>query len=77
MFHYKELVPYFQRYKKIALLVPVLTVIEALCETSIPFMMKYMVDKGLYKSDLPELVKIALLMTQGKRILNTFKMYGI
>ena len=63
MFHYKELVPYFQRYKKIALLVPVLTVIEALCETSIPFMMKYMVDKGLYKSDLPELVKIALLMT--------------
>ncbi len=58
----KRLAKCVREYKKDALLSPVTVAMEVVMEVFIPFLMGKLIDEGIYKSDLPYVVKTGLLL---------------
>ncbi len=58
----KRLAKCVREYKKDALLSPVTVAMEVVMEVFIPYLMGKLIDEGIYKSDLPYVVKTGLLL---------------
>ncbi len=58
----KRLAKCVREYKKDALLSPVTVAMEVVMEVFIPYLMGKLIDEGIYRSDLPYVIKTGLLL---------------
>ena len=59
----KRLLLEVKEFKKASILAPVFMVGEVLLEISLPFLMSYIIDLGVSKGDMGEVVKFGLIMS--------------
>ena len=53
----KQLLGYFREYKKAAILCMIMTLVEVVLESLIPYIMSFLIDKGLQQGSMPEILK--------------------
>lgn len=58
----KTLLTQVKEYKKVAILTPVLVILEVILEVAIPFLMSMIIDKGINVNDLDVVIKIGVIM---------------
>ena len=58
----KTLLTQVKEYKKVAILTPILVILEVILEVAIPFLMSMIIDKGINVNDLDVVVKIGVIM---------------
>lgn len=58
----KKLASYIGEYKKVALVTPLLMVLEVFCEILIPYLMASIIDDGVKLGDMGHIVKMGILM---------------
>lgn len=58
----KRLAPYMSKYKRYAILCPILMVLEVSADIFIPYLMSFMVDTGIANRDIGYVVRIGLIM---------------
>ena len=58
----KTLLTQVKEYKKVAILTPILVIIEVILEVAIPFLMSMIIDKGINVNDLDIVIKIGIIM---------------
>ncbi|WP_279166829.1 ABC transporter ATP-binding protein [Thomasclavelia cocleata] len=58
----KTLLTQVKEYKKVAILTPILVILEVILEVAIPFLMSMIIDKGINVNDLDIVIKIGIIM---------------
>ena len=58
----KTLLTQVKEYKKVAILTPILVILEVILEVAIPFFMSMIIDKGINVNDLDVVIKIGVIM---------------
>ncbi len=58
----KKLYKYIGKYKKFLFLIPILVLLDVLCELSIPLLMAKVIDIGIPAKDLQFITRIGLYM---------------
>ena len=58
----KQLLGYFRDYKKAAILTMVMTLAEVVLESLIPYLMSYLIDRGLQQSNMANIIKYGLIL---------------
>ncbi len=58
----KKLSVYIGEYKKYLFVVPVLVLIDVLCELSLPLLMAQVIDAGIPQNDVPFIIRIGIYM---------------
>ncbi len=58
----KTLLTQVKEYKKVAILTPILVILEVILEVAIPFLMSMIIDKGINVNDLDVVIKIGVIM---------------
>ena len=60
----KKLFPYMGGYKRLALITPLLMILEVACELALPRFMAAIVDVGIANDDLPYILKMGGFMLE-------------
>ena len=58
----KTILTQVKEYKKVAILTPILVILEVILEVAIPFLMSMIIDKGINVNDLDIVIKIGIIM---------------